>query len=65
LDERKAVVKRAEKALGGLWLSVVTQADKNRLVKVEQALRLLDEEQSTAKAEVEAVEWLNYAGYLC
>lgn len=50
---RSAICQRAEKALRELHLSSFTQADKDRLYRVERALHALDDEQAELKLELE------------
>jgi hypothetical protein len=49
-EKRKAIVKRAEVAIGELKLSAWTQADRTRLDRVLRGLRALDDEQAGVKA---------------
>ena len=49
-------IKRGEKALNDLSMSVTTNADKERIARVWVALKDLDDEQAEAKDKIDAIE---------
>lgn len=51
--KRSEACRRGEAALRELWLSVITEADKRRLWRVDNALHALDDVQADTKAGIE------------